>query len=304
MRKKEVKIITPCFVLPQNPIFIVGYPRSGTTLLQRLLLTQPGFYSFLETHYFNVVEKSVQFDEKENIHPSCLGRVFEKIYEKMEFRFTPQEIETFHRLADEKKLSSKNLFEFIVTRFLLKQPGIDSSASFRWIEKTPYHANFLNRIVKFYPDVQILHIIRHPVPAIFSRKRKFPYNRQTPVSILAKHWNNIHKNIERFKEKFPGYIYTLRYEDLVKEKKKELGAIGNFLNMNFDFSSISKVEQISKTLILPSEVWKLEDRNKNFENTNETYRDIITKTDAALVETIVMKKMKKYGYSPYFGKNE
>ena len=28
--------------LPQNPIFIVGYPRSGTTLLQRLLAGLPG----------------------------------------------------------------------------------------------------------------------------------------------------------------------------------------------------------------------------------------------------------------------
>ena len=126
--------------LPQDPVFIVGYPRSGTTLLLRLLVTQPGIFSFPETHYFCVIEKRIQFDEKGNILPACLDIVFEKIYEKMEFRFTGEEIKTFYQLAEEKKLSSKSLFECVVSRFLFQQQvGTDGSTSFRWIEKTPTH---------------------------------------------------------------------------------------------------------------------------------------------------------------------
>lgn len=288
--------------LPQNPIFIVGYPRSGTTLLQILLLTQPGVFSFPETHYFGVIEKQMQFDENGNILPSCLDNLFEKIDKKMESRFTNKEIKTFYRLAEGKKLSSKSFFEFIVTRFLLKQPGIDGSASFRWIEKTPTHANYLARVIEFYPNAQVLHILRHPVPAIFSRKLKFPFNKQTPVTVLARRWNRLLQNVEHFRERFPGYIYALRYEDLVEDMEKTLGAVGDFLHINIDFTLISNTElkRVSKSLILPLETWKLEDIKQNLANTNDTYKEIITKTDAESVEIIVNEKMRKYGYHPYF----
>ena len=290
--------------LPQDPIFIVGYPRSGTTLLQILLLTQPGFYSFPETHYFSVVEKSVQFDEMGNILPSCLGKVFEKIYEKMEFRFTKEEIENLYQTAEEKKLTSKFVFEFIVTRFLLQQnPGIERDTCWRWIEKTPTHANFLERILKIYPKAQIVHILRHPVPAIFSRKFKFPFNKETPLQKLAHDWNHIVENVQRCKEKFPEYIYTLRYEDLVKNMGKELKAIVAFLNISFDFTLISNIKQsqTAEPFILPSETWKLEDKNYYIANTNDTYKNRISKADAETIESIVGEKMKKFHYSPYFG---
>ncbi len=41
--------------LSQNPIFVVGYPRSGTTLLQALMATQGNLATFPETHFFSTV---------------------------------------------------------------------------------------------------------------------------------------------------------------------------------------------------------------------------------------------------------
>jgi hypothetical protein len=293
--------------LPQNPIFIVGYPRSGTTLLQRLLVTQPGLYSLPETHYFSVIEKQLQLDESGNIEVSCLDTVLQKIAEKMESRFDKEEIEILYQAGKEKKLTSKCIFEFIVTRFLLQQhPGIGSDTRWRWIEKTPTHANFLERIMELYPRAQILHILRHPVPAIFSRKFKFPFNRETPLPRLAHAWNRLVENVERGKEKFPTHIYTLRYEDLVKNMEKEMTAAADFLNILLDFTLISNIkeEQTDGAFILPSETWKLEDRNHSIANTNDTYKNRVSKVDAEVVETIVMKRMLEYGYEPYLSERQ
>jgi len=290
--------------LPQDPVFIVGYPRSGTTLLQGLLATQPGIYSLPETHYFNVIEKELSVDADGHILPACLDSVFEKIREKMEFQFDEEEKGIIYRLTEEKKCSSKILFEFIVARFLFpRREQNDLPASFRWLEKTPYHANFLDRIAMFYPAVQILHIVRHPVPAVYSRKRNFPYNKETPVSRLAAHWNHIQQNVERFKEHSPGTVHSLRYEDLVKDPGKELEMITGFLNIPFDAAAISRAGQATRPFILALETWKQADLKKDGTDTNSTYKETITNADAEVVEQIAASRMKTYGYHPYFNTN-
>jgi hypothetical protein len=290
-------------ILPQDPIFIVGYPRSGTTLLQRLLVTQPGIFSFPETHYFCVVEKQLKYDEAGNILPSCMGKIFEKVHEKMGFQFTKEESDTLNRLAERNNLTSKRLFEYIVSRFILNlHPVSECITSFRWIEKTPNHALFLDRIIEFYPGARALHILRHPVPAVISRKLKFPFNRETPITELAQRWNRMLEQVERSIELYPGAIYTLRYEDLVDDMNKELAVVADFLRIPYDFSLIAgiKQKQVADSLILPSEHWKQEDMNRDMTNTNEVYKDSISREDAGAIEKITMPYLKKYGYGPYF----
>ena len=288
--------------LPQDPIFIVGYPRSGTTLLQRLMATQPGLYSFPETHYFSVIEKHLHMDKSGKILTFCLDNVFQKIYAKMEFQFSKEEIGTLSQASEEGKLTSKFIFEVIIAHFLMGQnPVIGDETDWRWIEKTPTHANFLHRIIEFYPGAQILHIVRHPVPAIFSRKYKFPFNKNTSLSQLANHWNNILKNVEKFSRRNPGYVYTLKYENLVKNLRNELNKIGDFLSFKFKYHFFSNLGKVPNSLFLPSEIWKLEDRNRKIVNTNDDYKNRISEIDVKNIEDIVGQKMKEFHYCPYFG---
>jgi hypothetical protein len=292
--------------LPQDPIFIVGYPRSGTTLLQRLLAIQPNLYTFPETHYFSVIEKKIQWEneERESIPSGSLAVIFEKIAEKMELRFSDSEQEALRRQAAEKKLSSKILFETIVIHYLQNlYPEITGCFSFRWIEKTPNHAHFLERIIALYPRAQVLHILRHPVPAIYSRKLKFPFNRETPVVELARRWNRMLQDVEHFKERYPGHIWTLRYEDLIQDLEKQLQSMCDFLKICFDFSVLDemkrKQEQNAAPFILPSEIWKLEDLRSDMAFTNKNYQDFILSTDTAAIEEITMENMNRYGYTSF-----
>jgi len=290
--------------LPQDPIFIVGYPRSGTTLLQRLLATQPGIFSFPETHYFCVIEKQLKYDQTGNILPSCLDKVFEKILEKMELRFSPEQEGIIRHSVEEKTLTSKDFFEMIVTRLLLElNPTIEQMTSFRWLEKTPNHAHFLEHIMQLYPRAQALHILRHPVPAIFSRKLKFPFNQETPLTELARRWNRMLEDVQQFKTKFPAHILTLRYEDLLIQLENEYKNITAFLGIPFDLNTLPQLnEQKGNPIagfILPSETWKLEDARRNMTNTNDAYKSKFSGQDVADIEAIVGENMKKYGYEPY-----
>lgn len=287
-------------VIPQDPIFVAGYPRSGTTLLQGILVTQPGLYSFPETHYFSVVEKSVTFDGNNHVMPSCLPAVFAKIDEKMSFSFPGETIKQLYSRAEANELSSKNIFETIVLNYLSHQ-GVaeDRMDSLRWIEKTPTHANFLERIIECFPQAQVLYIVRHPVPAIFSRKLKFHFNKETPLAQLAQSWNSMQLKVASFKEKFPCHLYTLRYEDLVKNLEKEILPIAEFLHIKFDFTRLTNYKQAAANLILPHETWKQKDKERDFTDTNDTYRGKFSEEDARAIEAIVGEKMAQYGYEPY-----
>ena len=289
-------------ILPQNPIFVVGYPRSGTTLLQRLLSAHSGIFTFPETHYFCVIEKQIQFDSSGNVLPSCLEKVFEKVYEKMEFTFLPEEKECLRKSAEAKTLTSKKIFEFIVGNQLSRlYPDIHHKNSFRWLEKTPNHAHYLERMIQFYPRAQIIHILRHPVPAIFSRKLKFPFNRETPLTELALRWNRMMMDVERFRQSFSDRIHTLRYEELISDLEKELKIVKAFLDIHADWNaaSIIRQEDAARGFILPSETWKLKDVKRDIVSTNACYKSYFSPEDARTIEAVTGEHMKKYGYEPY-----
>jgi Sulfotransferase domain. len=294
-----MKTSLPC--LPQDPVFIVGYPRSGTTLLQRLLAAQPGFYSLPETHYFTVIERRLQLDDNDRIAVSDIGTLSEAIAEKLEVRLAAEEIEMLTRTAQRGELTSKMAFEFLVSRFLASQVASVGAASWRWVEKTPTHANFLERILQVYPQAQVLHIIRHPVPAILSRRRKFPFNRETPLEKLAWAWNRLLDNAELSRERHPRQVHALRYEDLVGDMENTLRAVGAFLHAPSLLAGGAgiRLQELPDAPVLPHETWKLQDMNAALANTNDSYRLTASAGDVDRIESIVGGKMRQYGYGHF-----
>lgn len=287
--------------LPQDPIFVVGYPRSGTTLLQALLSIQQGVYSLPETHFFNVVEKKIEVDEAGTIRPSCLEAVFESIHDKMAFRFSPAETGVIRDCAAKRKLTSKTLFEWIVYKFIGQD--LDKTAAnprgagaYRWLEKTPNHIYFAERIYSLYPDVQFINIIRHPAAAVLSRKKHFPFNKNTPLITLIEMWKRSIRCAEDFRESHPGSIYTLKYEELVKNPAKKLNMICRFLKINFNEIMMDGYKNTPQKFILPFETWKNDVLRKRIGNTNSSYFNISNKEAICTIQDLLGAEMARYGY--------
>lgn len=294
------------FSLPQNPVFIVGSPRSGTTLLQSLMATQPGIYSFPETHYFSVIEKQAVLEpDNESITEGRLERALETIKKKLEFTLSNNEIAQLVELARQKRLTSKTLFESIVIHHLAGQ-NVDFEAQppFLWVEKTPTHCNFIPRIIALYPAARVLHIVRHPVPAIFSRKQLFPFNRHTPLKELAHGWRRMQENVERVKKKIPKAIYSVRYEDLVAQLEETMLKVGLFLGIEFDLQRLRDFHRQETAFSLDSEPWKGNSRTGKISNTNNRYKSIVNAHEAELIETIVSEQMTRFGYHTFLKNND
>jgi hypothetical protein len=288
--------------LPQDPVFIVGYPRSGTTLLQRLLVCQPGFYTLPETHYFSVIEKRLNLIDGDLVPLPNLGALNPAVEEKMEFRFTDEEMGEMGRAAEAGGLTSKMVFERIVVRFLQGLPAEESgTGNWRWVEKTPTHANHLERIFGLYPEAQVLHIVRHPVAAVVSRTATFPFNRDTPLRELAQAWTRLVTNVESCRAKRPGSILTLRYEDLAARLNQEMAAVGRFLSFIIDPSRLAAFgpARLGDEIALTSETWKHEDAVRPLFNRNRERAAGISRADAEAIESIVKEQMQIYGYGPF-----
>ena len=287
--------------LPQDPIFVVGYPRSGTTLVQALLATQRNIYSLPETHFFNVINrKTVKTDDRGFVDAACLDQVFARIYEKIDLRFSRSEQKYIIKLAKKKKLLPKMLFEFIVYHYICEDIKDKDAESFRWVEKTPNHAYFLESIFSVYPRALFINIIRHPVPAIYSRKVNFPFNKDKPLDWLAKLWRRSVEETEKFNRVHPGKLFSLKYEDLTADLETGLTKMCDFVKVDLDLELINNHSAAAGRVTLESEVWKKKDEYRKISNTNDKYRQVVPPEDAALIENLLADKMEQYGYVSFF----
>ncbi len=290
------------FSLPQDPVFIVGYPRSGTTLLQRLLVAQPGFFSLPETHYFSVIEKRAGLQGGEALPPAGLDPLLRALRDKMELDLDAGEVASLSRSAERGELTSKEAFEFIVRRHLAPQlAGRPPDGPWRWVEKTPTHANFLPRILGLYPRAQVLHIVRHPVPAVVSRRRKFPFNRETPLAQLAWAWRRLEENVRRSREQFPGRMHSLRYEDLAADVPGQMHAIASFLGTTWDERKLELRPEPHglAAIALPAEEWKRRDAAGKVADTNDSYRGTLADEDIQCIEDVAGEAMRRHGYGHF-----
>lgn len=241
--------------LRQDPVFIVGFPRSGTTLVQALLATQPGVITFPETHFFSMV-RSMLMVENDRIDPQCLDRAIPRIRQRVEFSM---EAETHvRRLAASSGLSPKMLFETLVLDVLAERVPPERIAALRWVEKTPDHIHHLEVVRRFYPSARVVCVLRDPEKAILSRKRHFHFNRESewPVERHARDWLRGIQALELLQRREPGVVLVLRLEDLAADPDAAVEELCAFLGLDFDGSALKEYRRRAAELIYPWETWK------------------------------------------------
>jgi hypothetical protein len=139
------------------------------------------------------------------------------------------------------------------------------------------------------------------VPAILSRKNKFPFNRVTPLEQMARGWNRMQERVEQFRLMYGAQIHVMRYEDLMADMESMLQSASAFLNISFDFLLLQgmREQQDARRFILAKETWKQGDVERDIASTNDAYKESASRDQVAAIEAIVMKTMRRCGYRPY-----
>jgi Sulfotransferase family len=190
----------PSSIELHRPIFIVGCPRSGTSLLRRILDSHPSISCGPESRIlwgFRTME--------ENNWSTLVG---------------------FGLSLEQWRTNVRSFFESLHRNYA------DQQGKARWADKSPDYALMLDYIDTLYPECQIVHIVRDPRDVVDAWRRFYG-----PKSLArsGQAWVRYVGSAHRFAAaQLKSKMIELRYEDLVREPEPTLRQLLEWLGEPWD----------------------------------------------------------------------
>lgn len=218
--------------LNHEGIIILGHPRSGTTLLRRLLNGHSNLYCPGETHVLNASARFIQAEKTaQGLDMGVLAGMH------------------YCGIEDEDVLASVRNFAFS-----LLEKASSTQKGKRWVEKTAVDSYYINEIDKLFGDhAYFIGIVRHGIDVALSSKdysdgagmylNMFkPYiNRYNqPLEALLRSWIDVTTNLIKFSQKHPDNCLLVRYEDLVDEPEEVLAHIFAFIGEEYSTDILTR----------------------------------------------------------------
>jgi hypothetical protein len=208
------------------PIFIVGCPRSGTTLMRRILNRHPCIAIGKETHFRRLVYlRRKAFGELSDLsnRRRLIAEYLASRHMKKSQLDTPEFAEKLLREAT----SYKAMFTSMLSHYAELQ------GKPRYGEKTPHHALFLDTLCDWFPEAVIVHMVRDPRASVASMQQ-----RQWRGSVVAnaRTWLKLNQTARRFRDR-PGYL-EVRYEALVTDPVAEVRRICSLIGEEYSPSML------------------------------------------------------------------
>ncbi len=201
----------------EEPIFIVGMPRSGTTLVRMILNSHSKIAIAPETHFF-LLFWSKRFRYGNLRRDDNFQRLWNDLTKCKYFRdLRLNNVQNIYNELFAGERSYKAIFEKLLKQYAKQNNKI------RWGEKTPGHIKYLHTILSFYPYAKIIHVIRDPRDVALSLK-KVPWN-AGDVFINSKFWNQCINTPKKLGLTNSNLYIEVKYEDLVINPKDILEII-------------------------------------------------------------------------------
>jgi hypothetical protein len=230
------------------PIFIVGFARSGTTLCQKLVSQRLGIPTLPETHYFEFLQEYEPAGGQ--LRPESAQALAQQLA-----RFLKIDLAALHPLLGRAEVPIRALFLHLVGQQIGSQPLADKG---QWIEKTPGHAEHLERIHQMFPKARFLCMVRNPINAFASRRElqqtgKGWGEEWKPIEAFCAQWAEHVQTVREFGERHPGQLMTMRLEDLAADPERQLERVREFVGPGF---ATPVDAPLHPEIIQPFETWK------------------------------------------------
>lgn len=264
----------------QNPdmkrVFVVGYARSGTTLLQSLLAAHSQVTSFSESQFFN---KGFVHAGKRFLLRSGINEMVKNFLSENKIKMAtngsdwnhglkiPRALKIAIELITELKTQGKSLTQpekTVVSERVHKAAVglinlLDGCAKYRgfpvWVEKTPHNLFRIPLLEKAAPSAMFVHIIRRAenvIPSIHKASRQ--WNKSKTWTECALHWLLALKISEAFMGR-PNH-FVVFYEQLVEDTRPNIKKIIEWLGLEWEEEILVKYKNSAKELVENRETWK------------------------------------------------
>jgi len=257
-----------------TPVFMVGFPRSGTTLLETVLDTHPYIVSLSESETISKVINKANSMYKKN-YPYNLEVL------------TGEDINILRNIYFEQVYKTIGNYEDIKCL----------------VDKMPINTLHIPLIKMLFPSAKFIINIRHPLDVIYSNfQQAFKMNNEMSFLITlestAKRYNQVFNFYQLLENTFDLNAIKVRYEDVVENIEDQYRLVLEFLSLPFDnaykeFSDHARTKVISTTSnnqvsqpLYSSSQYKW----KNYES------------KLAHLVPVVEKHIERFGYSDVSGK--
>lgn len=289
-------------------IFLVGCPRSGTTLLQSLLAAHPNLVSFQETHFFEHVVplERETWRRKLGIASSNAPDALEQLAalgliegnQKNGLRRP----ETLRRYVDR------------FTRAL--DLAADEAGATHWLEKTPDHLHFVQEIERSVRRPRFIHIVREGqavIASYFRVRQKFQeMGGSVSLGDVIDEWRaDLHRSLSCVGR--PNHTFV-RYEKLVADPRRVLFRVCEFLGLPMstprvdqmlrDYPSqqdrvVGYARRTPEGYVNSAEPWK-DSISQPIKNRNrETFMSVLGPRDRAQVDRAVAREERTVEAFPF-----
>lgn len=205
------KVFTPQFLATRAdwgapdpaPIFVVGLPRSGSTLVEQILASHPQVEGTMELPYMGIIA----------------GEIEEAGGAEALLAATPEQVRGWGE------------------RYLARARVHRRLGRAHFIDKMPNNFRHIGLIRLILPQARIVDVRRHPMAACFSAyKQLFAEGQEFSYDFadLGAYYRHYLAVIRHFRAVQPGAVHTLVYEDLVEQTEPSVRGLLAALGLDFD----------------------------------------------------------------------
>lgn len=190
-----------------TPVFILGMPRSGTTLTEQILSTHADVYAAGELDHLQDVLQ-IKDSHGYNLKP----------------------LQEWGR-----PITAKTLQVWAERYLIQMRSGVDGAQTRYITDKMPSNAVFLGFIKLMFPKAKIIHCARSGLATCLScLKQDFTYGQGYSFTLeeLADYYLWHEDLMAHWKYLFPGGFYTSQYENLVKNQAEETEKLFAYLELD------------------------------------------------------------------------
>lgn len=189
------------------PVFVVGMPRSGTTLTEQICASHPDVHGAGELSKLRRVANAI------GLKTSSAGDLSQPIMSITE---------DLSRTLAEEHLS-----------YLRER----APAALRVVDKTPHNFELIGLIGLLFPNARIIHCRRDAIDnciSCFVLNFSEGHSYNTDLKTLGLYYREYDRMMRHWKEVFPGLIFENRYETLVEDQEAQSRRLIEYLGLPWD----------------------------------------------------------------------
>ncbi|MFD8569925.1 sulfotransferase family protein [Streptomyces sp. NPDC057694] len=272
-----------------RPLFVVGCPRSGTTLLQLMLHAHPRIALPPETRFvLPAYRRRLAFgDLAQRTNRAALARWITGRDETRYFELGLDEETVVRQITEGPPTLGSALG--IALRAYAEQQG-----KVRWGDKRPAYALHVPEILRLFPDAQFVHVVRDGRDCVGSLLRMPWWHSGFHEAVAT--WAQVMDGADKWRGALgSARWHEVRFEDLVADPETELRGICGFLGEEYAHG-MSEPYRMAGRAVPARKTWHAHTHGELDVTRAGTWTTRLTPEQIRLCDTVLGDRLTAHGY--------